>query len=190
MYSVSTGSAPRPSSKGILEHARTGLAPRGPTDLDQLVQESLRLAYAGIRQQAPHFTAQLTTHLPASLLLVPVVPPDLGRVVLNLCTNALHAVMQRQQAAECGYMPQVTVATQAQPDGTVAIRIRDNGVGMPTQEQGHIFEPFFTTKPLGEGTGLGLSFSHDIVKSHGGTLQVQSQEGVGTEFVLLLPVAA
>ncbi|TGD79863.1 tetratricopeptide repeat-containing sensor histidine kinase [Hymenobacter wooponensis] len=173
--------------KGMLEHARTGQAPRVSTDLNHLVQEYLCLAYDGVRQQDPQFTAQLTTHLEAAVPPVSVVAPDLGRAVLNLCTNALHAVRQRQKTADTSYQPQVTVSTQTQPDGAVAISIRDNGVGIPADEQTRIFEPFFTTKPMGEGTGLGLSLSHDIVKSHGGTLQVQSQEGEGTEFVLTLP---
>ncbi|WP_167855614.1 tetratricopeptide repeat-containing sensor histidine kinase [Hymenobacter fodinae] len=171
--------------KGMLEHARTG--PRVPTDLNQLVEQHLQLAYEGMRQQDPQFTARLTTHLGAAVPPVPVVAPDLGRAVLNLCTNALHAVRQRQQTAGPGYEPHVTVSTSRPPEGGVAISIRDNGVGIPAAEQGRIFEPFFTTKPVGEGTGLGLSLSHDIVKSHGGTLQVHSQEGEGTEFVLTLP---
>ncbi|QJX45535.1 hypothetical protein HMJ29_00700 [Hymenobacter taeanensis] len=175
--------------KGMLEHARTGQAPRVPTNLNQLVQEHLRLAYEGVRQQDPQFTAQLITHLDAAGPLVPVVAPDLGRAVLNLCTNALHAVRQRQRTASASYEPQVTASTQTQPDGAVVISIRDNGVGIPVDEQERIFEPFFTTKPMGEGTGLGLSLSHDIVKSHGGTLHVQSREGEGTEIIVTLPVA-
>lgn len=176
--------------KGMLEHARTGQAPRVPTDVNHLVEENLHLAYEGVRQQDPEFTARLTTHLSPEVPTLSVVAPDLGRAVLNLCTNALHAVRQRQRTAGPGYEPQVTISTQPQPDGTITIRIRDNGVGIPADEQARIFEPFFTTKPMGEGTGLGLSLSHDIVKSHGGTLQAQSQEGEGTEFVVTLPVTA
>jgi signal transduction histidine kinase len=114
---------------------------------------------------------------------------DLGRVLLNLGTNAFHAVHQRRLQAGPSYVPEVTVATRQLAPDTVEIRVRDNGTGMPGHVREKVFQPFFTTKPAGEGTGLGLSLSHDIVtKGHGGTISVDSQEGEGSEFIVTLPV--
>ncbi|OGX81321.1 hypothetical protein BEN48_06255 [Hymenobacter glacialis] len=174
--------------KGMLEHSRTGTGQRELTNLNALVDESLRLAYQGLRTKERDFTAQLTTSFDASLADVPVVPQDLSRVLINLFTNAFHAVQQRQrQHLGAAYAPEVAVTTQAVPGG-VEIRIRDNGTGMSEKVRSKIFQPFFTTKPVGEGTGLGLSLSHDIVTTgHGGTLAVESQEDQGTEFILALP---
>ncbi|WP_236668526.1 tetratricopeptide repeat-containing sensor histidine kinase [Hymenobacter rubidus] len=175
--------------KGMLEHSRSGTGQRQPTDLNALADESLRLAYQGLRTKEKDFTAHLTTSYAPDLPPVPVVPQDLSRVLINLVTNALYAVQQRQrQLADPTFRPEVTVSTQAGPGG-VEIRVRDNGTGMSPEVKAKIFQPFFTTKPVGEGTGLGLSLSHDIVTTgHGGSLAVESQEGVGTEFILSLPV--
>ncbi|QHJ09494.1 ATP-binding protein [Hymenobacter busanensis] len=175
--------------KGMLEHSRTGTAQREAADLNALAQENLRLAYEGLRNHDPQFNATLTTHFDEHLAPTPVVAQDLGRVLLNLCTNALYAVRQRQQQGnEPGYTPEITVTTRRAFD-TVTIRVRDNGTGIPESVKAKIFQPFFTTKPVGEGTGLGLSLSHDIVSTgHGGTLVVESQEGEGTEFVITLPL--
>ena len=174
--------------KGMLEHSRTGTGQREATDINLLAQENLQLAYHGIRTKEKNFTVALHTHLDPNLAPVPVVSQDVGRVLLNLCTNALYAVQQRQkQTADGSFQPEVSVTTRTGP-GTVEIRIRDNGTGIPAAVKARIFEPFFTTKPVGEGTGLGLSLSHDIVTTgHGGTLEVESQEGVGTEFIIRLP---
>jgi two-component system NtrC family sensor kinase len=173
---------------GMLEHARAGTGPRVPTPLNALVEDSLRLAYQGLRAQDRDFRAHLTTALDPALPLVAVVPQDLGRVLINLLTNAFHAVRQRQQAGEAGYRPEVHVQTSAGPGG-VEIRIADNGPGMSAAVQAKIFQPFFTTKPAGEGTGLGLSLSHDIItQGHGGTLGVESREGQGTTFSVALPL--
>ncbi|GAA4039609.1 hypothetical protein GCM10022409_26650 [Hymenobacter glaciei] len=176
--------------KGMLEHSRAGTGQRVPTDLNALVEDSLRLAYQGLRAKDRNFSAELTTALAPALPLVAVVPQDLGRVLINLLTNAFYAVQQRQRqlSTEAGYHSKVTVQTSAGPGG-VEICIRDNGTGMSEAVQAKIFHPFFTTKPVGEGTGLGLSLSHDIVTTgHGGTLRVESREGEGTEFVISLPV--
>jgi len=174
--------------KGMLEHARTGQAPREPTDLNELAREQLELAYAGTQQQFPGFAAEVRTELEPSLPAVPVVAQDLGRVLLNLCTNALYAVRQRQQRAEVGYKPTVTIGSHRLPDGRLHLWVRDNGPGIVPEVQQRIFEPFFTTKPVGEGTGLGLSLSHDIVvNGHQGQLDVTSRPGEGTEFRLTLP---
>ncbi|TGE15808.1 ATP-binding protein [Hymenobacter elongatus] len=175
--------------KGMLEHARTGSAPREATDLNALAEENLRLAYQGMRNEHPDFQATLTTRLAPELPHIAVIAPDLGRVLLNLCTNALYAVRQRQlQEADAAYRPEVSITTSKQPTG-VEIRVRDNGTGMSQSVQAKIFQPFFTTKPVGEGTGLGLSLSHDIISTgHGGMLAVESAVGAGTEFIITLPL--
>ncbi|MGY3090622.1 two-component system NtrC family sensor kinase [Hymenobacter sp. UYAg731] len=174
--------------KGMLEHSRTGTSQREPTDLNALIEESLRLAYQGLRTKDKDFTAELITRLAPALPPVSVVPQDLGRVLINLFTNAFHAVQQRQrQHGAPGYQPALTVSSRVAA-GQVEISIRDNGTGMSEKVKAKVFQPFFTTKPVGEGTGLGLSMSHEIVtKGHGGTLAVESQEGQGTEFIIRLP---
>ena len=174
--------------KGMLEHSRTGTSQREPTDLNALVEESLRLAYQGLRTKDKEFTATINSNLEAALPPVPAVSQDLGRVLINLFTNAFHAVQQRQRQMPDGtFRPEVCVSTHAVP-GAVEIRLKDNGTGMSPEVQAKIFQPFFTTKPVGEGTGLGLSLSHDIVTTgHGGTLRVESREGEGTEFIVSLP---
>ncbi|UOQ52571.1 tetratricopeptide repeat-containing sensor histidine kinase [Hymenobacter cellulosivorans] len=177
--------------KGMLEHARTGSAPREATDLNQLIEEQLLLAYQSAQHQHPGFAATLTRQLDPALPPVAVVAPDLGRVLLNLCTNALYAVRQRQQQLPVGqYQPAVTVSSR-QLAGSVEICVSDNGTGISAEVRAKIFQPFFTTKPVGEGTGLGLSLSHDIISTgHGGTLAVESEEGRGTTFRITLPVRA
>ena len=173
---------------GMLEHARAGTGLRILTPLNGLVEESLRLAYQGLRAKDRDFSAHLTTVLDPALPLVAVVPQDLSRVLINLLTNAFHAVRQREQTGEAGYAPTVSVTTK-HANGQVKIRVRDNGAGIPEAVQGKIFQPFFTTKPTGEGTGLGLSLAYDIVtQGHDGTLTVESQEGQGTTFSVGLPV--
>ncbi|MBC8083452.1 MAG: two-component sensor histidine kinase [Hymenobacter sp.] len=176
--------------KGMLEHARTGSGQREATDLNQLAQQNLDLAYQAVLQEQPQFTATLTTHFDPALAPVPVIAQDLGRVLLNLCTNALYAVRQRQRTAGPAFQPAVTITTRRLADH-VEIRVQDNGTGIPESVKAKIFQPFFTTKPVGEGTGLGLSLSHDIISTgHGGTLTVESREGAGTTFIVLLPRGA
>ena len=180
--------------KDMLAHSRTGAAPRQPTDLNHLAADSLRLAYEGLRTTDSAFEAVLGQELDPGVGPVALVPQDLGRVLLNLCANALYAVRERQRLVAAGpddgapYRPTVTVSTRRAGGRAVEIRVRDNGPGMAKAVRARIFEPFFTTKPAGEGTGLGLSMSYDIVtKGHGGTLLVESREGEGTEFVITLP---
>ncbi|MBD2770391.1 hypothetical protein IC235_21100 [Hymenobacter sp. BT664] len=183
--------------KDMLEHSRSGTSQRVPTDLNALVAEALDLAYQALCARDVTFSATLTTDFDLGLEPVAVVPQDLSRVLLNLCTNALHAVRERQQqmVVPAGDVPEaapyqatVTVSTGRLPGRAVEIRVRDNGTGMSEMVRAKIFQPFFTTKPVGEGTGLGLSLSHDIVtKGHGGTLTVETREGRGTEFRLILP---
>ena len=175
--------------KGMLEHSRTGTGQRETVALNTLVSESLRLAHQGLRTKDKDFEVQLTTDFAPGLPAVSVVPLDMSRVFINLFTNAFHAVQQRQRQLPAGraYRPEVIVTTVAGP-GRVEVRIADNGTGMPASVQAKIFQPFFTTKAVGEGTGLGLSLSHDVVTTgHGGALTVASREGEGTEFLISLP---
>ncbi len=173
--------------RGMLEHSRASTGERQPTDLNALADEYLRLAYHGLRAKDKTFNATLQPDLAATLPLVPVVAGDIGRVLLNLFTNAFYAVQQRQQAGEPGYAPTVGVTTRQRGE-EVEVRVHDNGTGIPDAVRQKIFQPFFTTKPSGEGTGLGLSMAHDIItQGHGGTIAVESQPGVGTEFVFTLP---
>ncbi|MFD1470604.1 ATP-binding protein [Hymenobacter caeli] len=173
--------------KGMLEHSRTSTGERQPTDLNALADEYFRIAYQGLRAKDERFNATLETDFAPGLPAVPAVGADVGRVLLNLFANAFYAVQQRQQAGEAGYVPTVMVSTQ-RVGAQVEIRVQDNGTGMSEAVQQKIFQPFFTTKPTGEGTGLGLSLSHDIIaQGHGGTLRVESQPGQGTTFTITLP---
>ncbi|WP_354584333.1 ATP-binding protein [Hymenobacter sp. UYCo722] len=173
--------------KGMLEHSRTSTGERAPTDLNQLCDEYLRLAYQGLRAKDKTFNATLNTDFAPGLPLVEAAGADVGRVLLNLFGNAFYAVQKRQQTGEVAYKPTVCVRTK-QVGNQVEIRVHDNGMGIPDDIRAKIFQPFFTTKPTGEGTGLGLSLSYDIItKAHGGALAVESQPGQGTEFVITLP---
>ena len=175
--------------RNMLEHSRQSTGERQPTNLNQLADEYLRLAYHGLRAKDKTFNATITTFFDPSLKEVEVVAQDLGRVLLNLFTNAFYAVRKRQQAGEAGYAPTVSVSTLHRAGGQIEVRVQDNGTGIPADIQPKIFQPFFTTKPTGEGTGLGLSLSYDIVtKGHGGTLTVASKVGEGTEFIVSLPL--
>ena len=173
--------------KGMLEHSRTSTGERQPTDLNALADEYLRLAYHGLRAKDKSFNATLVTDFDPALGPVAVVPQELGRVLLNLLTNAFYALRQRQRLGESGYQPTVTITTK-RLENAAEICVRDNGTGIPESVKAKIFQPFFTTKPTGEGTGLGLSLSYDIVtKGHGGTLAVHTHEGEGTEITMRLP---
>ncbi|WP_128546455.1 ATP-binding protein [Larkinella soli] len=174
--------------KGMLEHSRSSAGRRQATDLNALADEYLRLAYHGLRAKEKDFSAVLVTDFDPKLGAVEVVPQDLGRVLLNLYTNAFYAVKEKQKKAQDGYQPTVSVLTHRQ-NGTVEIRVRDNGTGMPEPVKQKIFQPFFTTKPTGQGTGLGLSLSYDIItKGHGGEILAETQPGQFTEMTIRLPV--
>ncbi|OUJ74920.1 ATP-binding protein [Hymenobacter crusticola] len=174
--------------KDMLEHSRSGTTHRQPTDLNSLIGEHLKLAYRGVQGDDPAFHATLTLDLAPDLAVVNLVPQDMGRVFLNLFTNAFHAVQQRAQTASPDYEPTVWVSAKQQAQ-QIEIRIRDNGTGMSETVRQKAFQPFFTTKPVGVGTGLGLSLSHDIItKGHGGTISITTQEGHFTEFIVTLPV--
>jgi signal transduction histidine kinase len=173
--------------KGMLQHSRSGDGKKDPTDLNALADEYLRLAYHGLRARDKSFNATMETDFDPKLPKVNVIPQDIGRVLLNLITNAFHAVSDRKQKEQERFEPTVWVSTRKTDKG-VEISVRDNGGGIPDNIKDKIFQPFFTTKPTGEGTGLGLSMSYDIVtKGHGGQLQMVSDIGEGTEFLIILP---
>ncbi|MFC5409185.1 ATP-binding protein [Larkinella bovis] len=174
--------------RSMLAHSRTSAGERQPTHLNGLCDEYLRLAYHGLRAKDNTFNCELITDFDARIGLVNIVPQEMGRVLLNLFNNAFYTVQEKQKTASEPYKPVVSVQTKA-GDRRIEIRVIDNGMGMPALVQEKVFQPFFTTKPTGEGTGLGLSLSYDIVtKGHNGTLTVTSQPGNGTEFVITLPV--
>lgn len=173
--------------RGMLEHSRASTGERAPVNINALCDEYLRLAYHGLRAKDQSFNAELKTDFAPDLPLVEGVGTDLGRVLLNLFNNAFYAVQQRQLAAGPGYTPRVGVATE-QVGQQVLVHVKDNGTGMSESVQAKIFQPFFTTKPTGEGTGLGLSLSHDIIaQGHAGSLRVESQAGQGSTFHVRLP---
>lgn len=176
--------------RGMLQHSRASSGQKQPTDLNALADEYLRLAYHGLRAKDKSFNAHLATTLGSDLPTVQVVSEDIGRVLVNLFNNAFYAVQQKEQvmmAKKVPFAPTVSVQTMLEGN-TIKICVRDNGSGIPEELKQKIFQPFFTTKPTGEGTGLGLSLSYDIIsKGHGGTLSVSSEPGEFTEFVITLP---
>ena len=176
--------------RGMLQHSRTSTGQKQPTDLNALTDEYLRLSYHGLRAKDKLFNATLQTDFAPDLPLLTVVPEDIGRVLLNLFTNAFYAVNERRMRESTTYQPTVTVTTRKTPTGT-QIAVRDNGLGITEPILAKIFQPFFTTKPTGQGTGLGLSISYDIITNgHGGTLTVTTEPGKFTEFLITLPVPA
>ena len=178
--------------KGMLQHSRGSSGQKEPTDINALADEYLRLSYHGLRARDKSFTADFKLEADESLPKVNVVPQDIGRVLLNLINNAFYAVSEKAKQNGNGYKPSVMVHTrQITPpsrDSGVEIRVKDNGPGIPEEFKKKIFQPFFTTKPTGQGTGLGLSMSYDIVTAHGGKLTVESKDGAGTVFVIQLPI--
>ncbi len=173
--------------KGMLQHSSSRSGVKEPTDINALADEYLRLAYHGLRAKDKSFNATMKTDFDESIGKINVVPQDIGRVILNLITNAFYAVTDRKKQGEDGYEPTVTVSTKLTANSQLLIAVKDNGNGIPDSIKEKIFQPFFTTKPTGQGTGLGLSLSYDIVKAHGGEIKVESQDGEGTEFIIFLP---
>ena len=178
--------------KGMLQHSRSGSGTKELTDINALCDEYLRLSYHGLKAKDKSFNTNIKTDFDASLEPVNIVPQDIGRVILNLLTNAFYVVREKKQMNIPGYEPTVTVSTApiTLPSGGrgVEICVTDNGNGIPQKAKDKIFQPFFTTKPTGQGTGLGLSLSYDIVtKGHGGELNVETKEGEGTTFTIVLP---
>ena len=173
--------------KGMLQHSQTSTGQKEPTDINKLADEYLRLAYHGLRAKDKSFNTMLKTDFDESIGTINIIPQDIGRVLLNLYNNAFYAVGEKKKKQSEGYEPTVSVITK-KVNGKVEISIKDNGPGIPQKMADKIFQPFFTTKPTGQGTGLGLSLSYDIVKVHGGEISVNSKEGEGTEFIVKLPI--
>ncbi|WP_273276021.1 GAF domain-containing protein [Maribacter polysiphoniae] len=174
--------------KGMLQHSRKSTVEKEPTDINKLADEYLRLAYHGLRAKDKSFNAELVTDFDEGIGKVNSIPQDMGRVILNLITNAFYAVNEKKQK-DVNFNPIVSVSTKKNDDH-ITIHVSDNGNGIPEKVKEKIFQPFFTTKPTGEGTGLGLSMSYDIVtKGHGGKLMVETTENKGTTFIIELPNA-
>ena len=174
--------------KGMLQHTMGSTGKKERTDLNALVDEYMRLSYQGLRAKNKSMQVEVETRLDDTLGRVDVVPQEIGRVLLNLYNNAFYAVLEKQQKAGASYSPLVAVCTK-RVGQQVYISVRDNGTGIAQALLDKIYQPFFTTKPTGQGTGLGLSLSYDIIKAHGGELTVQTEEGLFTEFTVALPVA-
>jgi len=152
-----------------------------------LADEYLRLAYHGLRAKDKSFNATMKTDFDERVGNINIIPQEIGRVVLNLINNAFYAVDEKRKQNSNGYHPTVSISTK-KVNGKVDVSVKDNGNGIPQKVLDKIFQPFFTTKPTGQGTGLGLSLSYDIVKAHGGELKVETKEGEGTVFVIHLPI--
>jgi len=180
--------------KGMLQHSRSSNGVKEPTDINALADEYLRLAYHGLRAKDKSFNATMNTDFDNSIGNINVVPQDIGRVILNLITNAFYVVNEKSKQGIAGYEPTVELSTKKEGN-KVLISVKDNGNGIPQKILDKIFQPFFTTKPTGQGTGLGLSLSYDIVKAHGGELKVETKSnsagtfGEGSEFIIQLPVS-
>jgi two-component system NtrC family sensor kinase len=171
--------------KSMLQHSRNSGGQKELIDLNALADEYLTLSYHGLRAKDKDFNATLQTSFDPSIGMVGIIPQDIGRVLLNLYNNAFNAVTEKNKLGKNGYEPTVSVSTKKMGD-KVEIRVKDNGMGIPEKVKEKIFQPFFTTKPTGQGTGLGLSLSYDIIKAHQGTLTVESREGEYTEFIIQL----
>jgi signal transduction histidine kinase/ligand-binding sensor domain-containing protein len=173
--------------KGMLQHSRSSSGQKEPVDLNALVDEYLRLSYHGLRAKDKNFNAMLHTDFDTSLPKVDCIPQDIGRVILNMLTNAFYAVAEKKRKEGADFQPAVWISTKTVGQ-KVEVIIKDNGYGVPKKVLDKIFQPFFTTKPTGAGTGLGLSLSYDIVKAHGGNITVSSEDGLGAGFTIVLPV--
>ncbi len=174
--------------KAMLQHSRATSGQKEPTDINTLTAEYLRLAYHGLRAKDKNFNADLITHFDESIPLIDVISQEIGRVLLNLFNNAFYAVQQKAKNMGEDYKPSIEVVTLKKANA-LEILIKDNGEGIADAIKDKIMQPFFTTKPTGQGTGLGLSLSYDIiVKGHGGNIVVQSKKGEGATFIITLPV--
>jgi two-component system, NtrC family, sensor kinase len=171
--------------KSMLQHSRANSGKKELTDINALCDEYLRLAFHGLRAKDKSFKATTKTDFDNSIGKISVVPQDLGRVIFNLANNAFYAVNEKQKQDFKGYDPTVTISTEKH-NGKIEIKVKDNGNGVPQQILDKIFQPFFTTKPTGQGTGLGLSLAYDIIKAHYGEIKVESRQGEGTTFLILL----
>jgi signal transduction histidine kinase len=174
--------------KGMLQHSRSNRGGKEPTNINALADEYSRLSYHGFRAKDKEFNTEIVTDFDNSIGEINMVKQDIGRVLLNLYNNAFYAVSEKKKEHAENYVPTVTVTTKRIGD-EIEICIADNGNGIPQKVVDKIFQPFFTTKPTGQGTGLGLSLSYDIIKAHGGEIKVETKEGKGSEFIIKLPVA-
>ena len=172
--------------KAMLQHSRTNTGKKEPTEINSLADEYLQLAYHGLRARDKDFNATLKTAFDSTIGKINIIPQDIGRILLNLYNNAFYVVGEKKKLQLIGFEPTVEISTK-KVSNKVEIRVKDNGNGIPQQILDKIFQPFFTTKPTGQGTGLGLSMSYDIVKAHGGEIKVETKEGEFTEFVVILP---
>jgi two-component system, NtrC family, sensor kinase len=172
--------------KGMLQHAQSSTGKKELTDLNALADEYLRLAHHGFRAKEKSFDVTLKTDFDGAIGKINIVPQDIGRVLINLYNNSFYAVNERNKQLPVGYIPTVLISTK-KVDDKIEVRIKDNGDGIPEKVLDKIFQPFFTSKPSGQGIGLGLSLSYDIVKAHAGELKVESKEGEGAEFVVQIP---
>ncbi|MBK7110010.1 MAG: nuclear transport factor 2 family protein [Bacteroidetes bacterium] len=174
--------------KGMLQHSRSSSGIKEPTDINVVCDEYLRLSYHGLRAKDKSFNANMKTDFDLSISKINIIPQDIGRVILNLLTNAFYAVDEKKKSGLIKYEPTVSITTK-RIGVIVEIKVSDNGNGIPQKVLDKIFQPFFTTKPTGQGTGLGLSLSYDIItKGHGGELKVETKEGEGTTFIIQLSV--
>jgi signal transduction histidine kinase len=173
--------------KSMLQHSQSGSGKKEPTNINALADEYLRLAFHGLRAKDSSFNASMKTEYDKSVGQVSVIQQDLGRVLLNLYNNAFYAVHEKSILKLNGYEPTVSVST-SKADDKIEIRVKDNGNGIPQKIKDKIFQPFFTTKSPGQGTGLGLSLSYDIIKAHGGEIKVETNDGEFTEFIIRLNV--
>ena len=180
--------------KGMLQHSRKSTGQKEPTDINALCDEYLRLSYHGLRAKDKSFYADYELMADENMPTINVIPQDMGRVLLNIINNAFYACAKKAEmekgltSMESHYKPKVKVTTSFKDDN-IEIIIQDNGIGIPQNMVDKIFQPFFTTKPTGQGTGLGLSLSYDIVRAHGGRLEVKSKEGEMTEFMIIMPIS-
>ena len=172
--------------KGMLQHSRSSTGQKEPIDINVLVDEYLRLAYHGLRAKEKDFNTTMKTDFDSTIGNINIIPQDIGRVLLNIYNNAFYVVDKKKKQNIVGYDPTVSISTKKIAD-KVEIRVKDNGDGIPQKVIDKIFQPFFTTKPTGQGTGLGLSLSYDIIKAHGGEIKVDTKEGEFTEFIITLP---
>ena len=172
--------------KGMLAHSRISYGVKEPTDINALADQYLRLAYHVLRAKDKSFNVEMRTDFDISIGKINIIPQDIGRVLLNLYNNAFYAVTEKAKQQPKDYEPTVSVSSKKM-DNKVILTVKDNGNGIPQKVIDKIFQPFFTTKPTGEGTGLGLSLSYDIIKANGGEIKVESIEGEGSQFLVELP---
>jgi signal transduction histidine kinase len=173
--------------KGMLQHSRPTTGHKEPVSIHALIDEYIKLAFHAFRGQENSFMVKLNTDFDPAIDIVHIAPQEIGRVLLNVFNNAFYAVQEKKRKDADGYEPIVSITTKRCGD-KFEIVVKDNGTGIPEAIIAKVFQPFFTTKPTGQGTGLGLSLSYDIIKSNGGEIRVNSRPGEGAEFIISLPV--